>query len=122
MVVVGLAVIAMPVSGAHLHMCFDGSEAPTAVHLEDGGAHHADAGAGIEHEHQDTDISLTGIALVKKVDSSFDGHALITATLLFLRLPVAAPVLIPRDDASVAFTTHPADLLPPLRGPPAQAS
>lgn len=119
MAVVGLAVIAMPVSGEHLHMCLDGSEAPASIHLTDDGAHHPGLDTGFDHEHHDTDISLTGIALVKKVDGTLDAQALVAAAVLFLRLPVAAPNFIPRNDVSVAVATRPADLLPPPRGPPA---
>src|SRR5262249_8870193 len=41
---VAIAVIAMPVSGVHLHLCFDGSEPPSSVHFaEDGDSHTAPA-------------------------------------------------------------------------------
>src|SRR5689334_19310453 len=48
---IALAVMAMPVSGAHLHLCFDGGEPPATFHpIEDGEAHDAPAASGTHND------------------------------------------------------------------------
>ena len=110
-----IAFLATRVSDAHVHLCFDGQEPPTAVHMADGSvhndAHHADT------DHTDQDVDVLGALLVKKVDDSLD----LTAPLL-----AAAIVLLVSDHRSVrpfsAYDSAPAHppfrLTPPLRGPP----
>jgi len=111
-----LAIIAMPLSGAHLHLCFDGSEPPTTFHaVEDSGADHAPA---INGTHNDRDVSLQGQALAKKQDRSVDLPSLLTATFLFVRLPISAPSPVSDEDVASPVSLRVAHLLPPLRGPP----
>lgn len=112
-----IAVAAMPASGgAHLHLCFDGGEAPTTVHASPDGAHHTDTGA--DRTHRDADVSLAGAALAKKFDSAFDLPALLTAAFVILRLNVPAPVLVPREHTAPSVLFSVFRILPPLRGPP----
>ena len=113
---ISLAVMAMPVSGAHLHLCFDGGEPPATFHaLEDGSAHEdaSDTGA-----HNDKDVSLQGAALAKKHDGALGLPTALAAAVLVIRLPVTAPV--PAFDTDVATPTplRITRLLPPLRAPP----
>lgn len=116
MALTALAVLAMPVNGAHLHLCFDGSEPPTTVHLiEDGDDHYSDA--SLDGAHRDADVSLDGVALAKKFDGALDLPSLLTAVLL-MRVPVEAPVLLPDLEVPVAAATSIVRRLPPLRGPP----
>jgi hypothetical protein len=113
---ISLAVMAMPVSGAHLHLCFDGGEPPATFHaLEDGSAHEDTNGAGA---HNDKDVSLQGAALAKKHDGALGLPAALAATVLVIRLPVTAPV--PAFDTHVAIPSPPrvTRVLPPLRAPP----
>ena len=113
---IALAVIAMPVSGAHLHLCFDGAEAPTTVHATEDGSSHGDP--EVDRGHHDLDVSLQGAALAKKLDLSLDFPVFFAATFLVVRLPIPAPVLAPRDDVHVPVSIGTARLLPPLRAPP----
>ena len=113
---ISLAVMAMPVSGAHLHLCFDGSEPPASFHpVEDGSAHEDEAASGA---HNDKDVSLQGVALAKKQDRAFDLPTALTVAALIIRVPVTVPV--PAFDADVATPIPPrvARILPPLRAPP----
>jgi len=113
---IALAVIAMPVSGAHLHLCFDGAEAPATVHASEDGSSHGDP--AVDRGHHDLDVSLQGAALAKKLDTSLDFPALFAATFLVVRLPIPAPVCAPQDDVHVPVSIGAARLLPPLRAPP----
>jgi hypothetical protein len=113
---ISLAVMAMPVSGAHLHLCFDGGEPPATFHpLEDGSAHDDAADHGT---HNDKDVSLRGAALAKKHDSALDVPTALAVAALIIRVPVTVPV--PAFDRDVATPTplRVARVLPPLRAPP----
>jgi hypothetical protein len=114
---VSLAVMAMPVSGAHLHLCFDGSEPPTTFHpAEDGSAHDEEA---IDGAHNDKDVSLQGVALAKKHDSALDLPTALTVAVLVIRMPVTAPVPVFESDVATPIPLRIARVLPPLRAPPA---
>ncbi len=113
---ISLAVMAMPVSGAHLHLCFDGMEPPATFHaLEDGSAHDFPAATGT---HNDKDVSLQSAALAKKHDGARDLSAPLSLAAIIIRMPVTVPV--PAFDTDVA-TPQPlrgSRILPPLRAPP----
>lgn len=111
-----LAVAAMPVSGAHLHLCFDGGEASATVHASDDGPHHADTGAsGVHH---DADVSLAGPAVAKKFDGALELPGLIAAAFVIFRLTLPMSVVVPRERAAPIAISSVLRLLPPLRGPP----
>ena len=111
-----LAIAAMPVSGAHLHLCFDGGEARATVHASDDGPHHAESGA--DRVHHDADLSLAGPALAKKFDGALELPGLIAAAVVIFRLALPASVLVPRERAAPVAISSVFRLLPPLRGPP----
>lgn len=113
---ISLAVMAMPVSGAHLHLCFDGGEPPATFHaVEDGSAHDHEAATS---EHNDKDVSLQDAALAKKQDGAFDLPAALTITAFVLRLPVTAPVPAFDTDVATPPPLRVTRVLPPLRAPP----
>ncbi|MEJ1961243.1 MAG: hypothetical protein WDO56_06755 [Gammaproteobacteria bacterium] len=113
---IALAIVAVPVSGAHLHLCFDGAEAPATFHpVEDGGTHGDPA---VDRGHHDTDVSLQGTVLAKKLDAGLDLPTGFLSTRPAVRLPIAPPVIVPRDDVHVPVPIRTARLLPPLRAPP----
>jgi len=117
MAIIAIAVLAMPVNGAHLHLCFDGGEPPATVHSLEDGAHHEESGADIVH--RDVDVSIASSALAKKFDHSLDLPGLLATALVVLRVPVAGAV-VPVPDRSAVLVPDPEPrLLPPLRGPPA---
>lgn len=111
-----IAMLVMRVGGAHLHLCFDGTEPRAVIHLDDGSLES-------EHEknassHSDFKLSLSGEALAKKAGTGFDLPALlIVCTLLFL-LPRWNTPKIPRQRATAALFQNAFLLRPPLRGPP----
>ena len=113
---ISLAVMAMPVSGAHLHLCFDGGEPPATFHaLEDGSAHEDPGATGA---HNDKDVSLQGVALAKKHDGALDLPAALTVTAFVMRIPVTVPVLAFDTDVATPIPLRVARVLPPLRAPP----
>jgi hypothetical protein len=117
MAIIAIAIVAMPVNGAHLHLCFDGGEPPATVHSMDDGAHHEESGADVVH--RDVDVSIASSALAKKFDQSLHLPGLIATALFVLRVPVTGAV-VPLPDRSAVLVPEPElRLLPPLRGPPA---
>ena len=115
--VVVVAILAVRLTDTHLHLCFDGQEAPASVHLADASVHHDqehDDGAA----HADQDINPFIGTLVKSDDDSQPLFAWIVGALLTIEL-------LPPDHAVPAFdretplaTKPPLYLRPPLRGPP----
>jgi hypothetical protein len=113
-----LAVLAVRLADTHLHLCFDGQEAPTSVHLADASVHHDD-----EHKdgpaHADKDINPFVSTLVKSDDDSQPLLAFIVSTLLTIDL-LAPDHAVPALDWETPLATNPPFYLrPPLRGPPA---
>jgi hypothetical protein len=107
-----LAVLVMRLGDVHLHLCFDGQEAPATLHAvhADEIAHHAD------EEHSDADVNVFGAILVKKGGVVDLPLLAVACFLLFLLRP-------PRGQRPSAAFEHlfpfrPPRLLPPLRGPP----
>lgn len=113
-----LAVVVVRLADAHLHLCFDGQEAPTTVHIADASVHHDQ-----EHEdgatHADQDINPFLGTLVKSDDDSQPLAAWIVGTLLTIELQPPDQG-VPAFDRDTPLTTDPPFYLrPPLRGPPA---
>lgn len=111
----GFALLLTRVVGTHLHFCFDGQEAPVAVHIADGEEHHAG------HHGGDVDMDDAS-ATAKPSQHSLATLALFIATA-FLWLAFAPRPVTP----SLAFAAPPRRKLPhvlrpPLRGPPRLAS
>lgn len=118
-----VAVLLLRVGGAHLHLCFDGSEPPVSMHLGDSGVHHADDAGNdgpAADGHADRDVGIGADALLKKPSGSVEIPVLaILCGLLLIYLARrrdALPVFIPAPKLS-PVRTH---LRPPLRGPPAR--
>jgi hypothetical protein len=111
------ALLASRIAGAHLHLCLDGSEPPVALHVADGGEHHAENSG---ESHADQDVTLGGDYLSKKSGQVDPGLlALCLALLLFF---------LPRLRAGIPDHLAPArpraariNGLPPTRGPPRRA-
>jgi len=104
--------VGLRVSGAHVHLCLDGGEPPSALHLQpEGDLHHA------EGAHNDVDVSLAGQPLFKDGGASLDPLFVIAFVHGLVALPLEritpswlhlnAPVVLPSPF-----------LRPPLRGPP----
>jgi hypothetical protein len=126
-----LSLLVMRISGAHLHLCFDGSEPPLSYHVADSGIHHVggpDHGNAHEHSrehsheqsHDDRDLDVGQDLLLKKLAGKDVTLALIAFALLLF--------LLSRSPAVTRTAYHPpppgrprAYLRPPLRGPPSLA-
>lgn len=117
---VAIAVIAMPASGVHLHLCFDGSEAPATVHFaEDGNSHNGHAHEPASHApHSDTDVELGAPAVAKKVDGAFDLPTSMAVAFVLFRLPAPAPAVLPEIHDGTVIVASAYRILPPLRAPP----
>lgn len=118
-----LAFAVIRVGGAHLHICMDGSEAPSAVHFADSGLHHAgDAPAANAHDHgkgshhHDAEVSLASDVITKVPSLDLP----VIAGLLFIVLASVQWLRVPLPDAPIDFRIprSPFRLRPPLRGPP----
>jgi hypothetical protein len=111
-----IAVLAVRVGDAHLHLCGDGKEQPIALHVADApGQHHADED---ESTHKDRDLDISGPTLFKKVAGLDDlSLAPVLASALVLFLPIVRRIEPPSSTTLVVLTPLFA-LRPPLRGPP----
>ena len=107
--------VMLRISGAHLHLCFDGSEPPATMHIvDDEGLHHIN-----DKAHSDLDVSAVGSTLVKQLDSGFDLPLLIAAFfVIFCVRNSALEFSRTRFDYLLPVTAHRAHLRPLLRGPP----
>lgn len=116
-----------PGARAHLHLCFDGSEAPSTFHLSDAEMHHdADGGRldhpgpGIDALHSDSDVAVAGDALSKgKLEWQMPFAPQLAAPAF--ALPQQSRLLPPSslDRVPLSPTSF---LRPPLRGPPSLTS
>jgi hypothetical protein len=97
---------------AHVHLCFDGQEAPAAVHLFDDEAHLDD---GLAPHHKDVDVKLQDQALAKTVKHDLAAiEAIVVWTSTFERQPSS----ILRASANTPPRPAPLYSHPPLRAPP----
>jgi hypothetical protein len=103
--------------GAHLHLCFDGSEPPSSLHFEDAGHHEEHH---VDQVHDDLDLDLVSDAATKFGKLSLDLYLLLFAGLFFL-LPRMG-FLLRRGPEPPVRASDPLLLLPPPRGPPALIS
>ncbi|MEK6805760.1 MAG: hypothetical protein AABY95_03825 [Pseudomonadota bacterium] len=109
-----VVLLAARVSGAHLHFCLDGREAPASLHFGDAG--HYDQ-AHVTASHDDHDLNLVADAVAKAGKLGLDLPVLLFAALLLWSLRwhphPAAPDYRPQ-----VFVPLRLSLRPPLRGPP----
>jgi hypothetical protein len=100
---------------SHVHYCFDGQEAPAAVHLADGTDHdHVIPGHADDAEHEDLDLDVPNQALAKACKHDLpacDVHA----WTISLKSRIADS-LAERPD--VRSSPHLRYALPQLRAPP----
>ena len=112
------AVLAVRLADTHLHLCFDGQEAPATVHLADASVHH-DLEHDDESAHADQDVDPFIGTVVKSNDKTQPLFAFIVGTLLTLDLLPPDHGVPPLDRDTPLATDPPFYLRPPLRGPPA---
>jgi hypothetical protein len=124
-----LAALAVLFSGltnahAHVHLCFDGQDAPASVHLADGNHHshhsqhsHGSHGhSGHAQDHDDLDVDVPSPALAKTV--KYDDLAAIVTFTAWAASFGAPKCVAPTSDSGITAPPHPPFSRPPLRGPP----
>lgn len=116
-----ISLLLVRVNGAHLHLCFDGEEAPISLHTDDMGTPHTTH--ELSNPHSDREIYLDGQFLIKKLggDAAFN-------LLMWMALPLlwivgmpqqAIGLFIPRRRRTpialnpVSFAFHPPAHAPP---------
>lgn len=73
-----IVILAVRIGGAHLHLCFDGSEQPVSVHVGELVAH--DEHDGIHHTDKDLNLVDSGVA--KTLIQVLSAPALIAAIIV----------------------------------------
>jgi hypothetical protein len=102
------------ITGAHLHLCFDGQEPPVQLHLVDTSEAHHDTGFSLPHS--DEDIALSdGSSRAKPFQ--FDVPPVLTGAFCFDARPAVA-FAAARRPASASRPAVRIELPPPARGPP----
>lgn len=101
--------------GMHLHLCFDGQEAPAEVHWADTGIH--DDAEHASESHDDRDVGF-GEGMAKTAKTAVDYSLAILAAAFLLSL-ILVPSAAPLHSRRTLVPTAPRYFLPPLRGPPA---
>lgn len=104
------------VSGAHLHLCFDGQEPPVQLHvLDDAGEDHHDS--DLSQPHTDEDVALNDGSSPRDKPLQLDLPPASAGMFPFDPRPATVPVASHRSDNILLFTARD-ELLPPSRGPP----
>lgn len=114
-----LLLITVRSADAHVHLCLDGQEPPAALHVADGGVHHAGAETQQAHQdqaHQDKDVKYSVDGTFKKADAN-DVWFIATVWSLVASLP-ARTAEPPQYAEATPCPSDPFHLRPPLRGPP----
>ncbi len=102
-------------TGAHLHLCFDGQEPPVQLHvLETDEGHHA---SGLSQPHTDEDVALNDTSTRDK-PVQFDLPPAAVGAFVHYTAPITTLVAGVRRNDPVPVTARD-ELLPPMRGPPA---
>lgn len=110
-----IAVLVARVGGAHLHLCLDGGEPASDLHLFDLGQHHDAADPGLAHN--DVDVVLLGDLIAKNKIQWQLPLALLAAAVLFGLLRIPRGLLVPWVSRPI-LPRPPLFLRPPLCGPP----
>lgn len=112
--VLALLLVVVRSADAHVHMCLDGQEPLAALHVADGGVHHA--GADAQQGHKDKDVKYAVDGTFKKAEYS-DAWLIATIWSLTSLLP-ARTTEFPSYREAAPPVFNPFFLRPPLRGPP----
>ena len=110
-----LALLMMRVGGAHLHLCFDGTEPPASFHVFDATPHHESPAASATH--QDADVAVTADVYSKPGKVGDQLPLALLAAIIAWALIRRPREFVPPYPAP-AMRTKRELLRPPLRGPP----
>ena len=120
LVLVCVALLSTRLTGAHLHLCVDGSEPPASLHFNDGG-HHIDH--HVSDQHHDVDVPGMADATSKSVKPGAGLDLLLVLLAVFIWPWLGQNRAPPnRRDPQRSATTGSPHLRPPLRGPPLHAA
>lgn len=115
-----IAVLVMRLGGVHQHLCFDGSEAPSALHFVDGGLHHVETAGGDlisdDVHHHDVEVSAADDGVTKL--PSLDPPVLALLIAVSLLLPLARRSGLRPARPATRLAPPALHLRPPSRGPP----
>lgn len=115
--VVALALLIVQTSDAHVHLCFDGQEPRSSLHVSDSSAVCHKGEDYSDGTHQDQDVDAVGAALAKKEAPVDVLGPLFVASFVLLILPPERGV--PQEVTEQNPSPKLPDLfLPLLRGPP----
>ena len=120
LVLLALSVLVVRMGNAHLHLCLDGAEPPSSIHILDADFH-IEGPSNLEAmsaPHHDLDISLVTHALSKSSKLNVDDMALLATVLALFGLLAFGKLAFTSAYVRPPFST-PHYLRPPLRGPPA---
>jgi len=110
--------LSVQVTGAHLHLCFDGQEPPIQLHMLDADESHDEA--GFSRTHSDEEVALNGDTSTRNDSLQFELPPVVSGTLAYELVPVTSvPGALRSDDTLLFAARH--ELPPPPRGPPATA-
>jgi hypothetical protein len=112
--------VALRIGGLHVHLCLDGSEPPTSLHVADSGMHHVDEPVAAS-EHADRDVALVSDLVAKKPFGNLDLALLAAFAGLMFFLLARPRELASFPPTRARFRSARAHLRPPLRGPPCYA-
>lgn len=118
--VVALALVGVRTSGAHLHLCFDGQEPRSSLHVADSEAtcHDRAVPKGPAHQDEDVDVDALG-ALVAKKGANVDPLCPIAVAVVVFSLSPPPVGVVDELTAPSLAPKQPYLFLPVLRGPPA---
>lgn len=120
--VLALALVGVRTSGAHLHLCFDGQEPRSSLHVADSEPTCPGAAVSqVPHQDEDIDVGALAAVLAKKGAHADPVYPVSFAAVVFSLSPpplgladvLTAPSLAPKQ---------PYLFLPLMRGPPVQTS
>ncbi len=121
-VLLALTLLFARMGNAHLHLCFDGVEPASSVHIFDADFHDQNMWdmAAMSAPHHDLNISLVTHALSKVSKLTLENLALLVAILVLFGL-LALDQFKPLTAYRSQHLTTPKYLRPPLRGPPSHS-
>lgn len=111
-----IAFFATRLADVHLHLCFDGQEPPSAVHVADGAVH--DDAHHIDKDHADRDVDMFDAVLLKKLADPSDALVAVFVAALLLSAVSTRTLLVPLASEPPIDLRSLLLLRPPLRGPP----
>ena len=117
--VVALGFVVARIADAHVHLCFDGQEPRSSLHVSDlGVVCHTAQEPSSPHEDDDVDISVFGALLAKKDAQDQSVEPTVFADVVLALVAPPANSLAPFSGPDLPAYSRPHLDQPRLRGPP----